>query len=1088
MTNFDQPFQDYEILDRVGAGAMGTVFKARHKRLNRIVALKILKPSLARDKRYVERLRREARIVASLSHPHIVTGYDLGEEGGYHFFVMEFVEGKSLRQLLIEWGMFSEDYVLRVARETAMALDHAYQRDVIHRDIKPGNILIDDDGNVKLTDMGLAKGPADLTLTRDGATVGTPMYISPEQARNPQDVDVRSDLYSLGATLYHMATGVPPFSGETMAELITSVLNDNVIAPSEVNSSVSPGMSLVIRKLLAKNLTVRYQTPRELLDDLERIEKEQPPAVDAGRLEADSFEPSRWPRLVLLSLALSLGFVGTWWLAQRWNDPVVALPSAEEFMAELNVELMALPSPGARYQRLIIITERPPGSITALEQRKRQVEIELQTALDSVIDALEGPLASRTRNWLLDVSTWPTMLQFERQRLHPLVRERTGIELSEMPGRVSVERVTQLLESIAADIVRRDAEVQGKFERYLTLEVPGRANERLRASDFAGADAMWRTARESFFNGLEVPTIERLPEAIRTVVNQQWGTAQAAALTALQAAEERTVAALRAQVKTTVEDLRARLDDGANVWVVREALQRFRSDLGHYWPAAENFRLGHDPWQEIEQQLMSTDQFVELQMNNVHAQMFAARCDLAWRAYCHGDAAAALAVLDEIEPVTATQSKELEGHRRCLRATAQVEFALLKGIEKHANLVAFRLGSLTPYALRVQAVGESLRLYGAVAGQREIAMRLTELRVGHLLETLAVETTGPVHALASVPRALGLTVLRLVADDADGLERHVNALHNADRALVLDYVWPRIERCRSERSDQPISQDALFGALAKAVDSVEQTGNLRQLENALRAVRDIKVTQCTPDQNRLRQKAVQHHRLYLRRQNLIEDLEANAPTDSAIDVRREGRELVAAVTLPASVLSRDAGDGWRLLTDWQQHGRTLEFAGSRRPWKEQPNLALRGSSGHDARTKKTQLQLELAFPGGDDRHYIIEFDGIRVILVIANDNSVQVEVIGGGTLDEERARRAFDKALSGAFAPGRAFVIADAPHRLTIEVAAAGTTLANVKVLFEGKELLRGTHPCSQKQPADFTLHPFQELHVLRATIKATGL
>ena len=1089
MTNFDQPFQDYEILDRVGAGAMGTVFKARHKRLNRIVALKILKPSLARDKRYVERLRREARIVASLSHPHIVTGYDLGEEGGYHFFVMEFVEGKSLRQLLIEWGMFSEDYVLRVARETAMALDHAYQRDVIHRDIKPGNILIDDAGNVKLTDMGLAKGPADLTLTRDGATVGTPMYISPEQARNPQDVDVRSDLYSLGATLYHMATGVPPFSGETMAELITSVLNDNVIAPNEVNSSVSPGMSLVIRKLLAKNLTVRYQTPRELLDDLERIEKEQPPAVDAGRLDADSYEPSRWPRLVLAAMVLSLVIVGTWWFTQRSNGPAVALPSAEEFMAELDKELLALSSPGDRYRRLTIITsERPPGSITALEQRKRQVEIQLQTALNGVIDALEGPLASRTKTWLMDVSTWPSNLQFERERLQPLVRERTGLELSEMPSRVSVQRVTQLLEAVVADVGRRDAGVQGKFERYLTLEVPGRANERLRASDFAGADAMWRTARESFFNGLEVPTLERLPEAIRTVVNQKWSTAQAAAVRALQAAEERTVGALRQQVATTVADLRARLDDGANVWVVREALQRFRSDLGQVWPAAENFRIGNDPWPEVEQQLMSTEQLVELQMNNVNARMFVARCNLAWRAYCQGDAAAALAVLDEIEPATATQTKELEGHRRCLRATQQVEFALLKAIEKHADLVAFRLGSMTPYSLRVQAVGESLRLFGAVAGQREIAMRLTELRIGHLLDTLSVETTGPVHALASVPRALGLTVLRLVADDADGLERHVNALHNADRALVLDYVWPRIELCRSERTDEPISQEALFGSLAKAIDSVEQTGNLIELRVALRGVEAIKDTQCTPDQNRLRLKAKRFLRLYLRRQNLLEDLEANAPTDAAIDVRREGRELVAAVTLPASVLSRDAGDGWQLLTDWHQHGRTLEFAGSKRPWKEQPNLALRGRSGHDARTKKTQLQLELAFPAGDDRYYIIEFDGIRVMLVIAKDNSVQVEVIGGGTLDEDRAQKAFDKALSGAFAPGRAFVIADAPHRLTIEVAAAGTTLANVKVLFEGKELLSGTHACIQKQPADFTVHPFQELHVLRATVKATGL
>src|SRR5262245_4641739 len=285
---FAQPFSDYEILDRVGAGAMGTVFKARHKKLNRIVALKVLKPSLARDARYVDRLRREARIVASLNDPHIVTGYDLGEEGGYHFFVMEFIEGKSLRALLVEWGMFAEEYVRGVARQVAQALDHAYQRGVIHRDIKPGNILIDEHGVAKLTDMGLAKGPADLTLTRDGATVGTPQYISPEQARNPQDVDVRSDLYSLGATLYHMATGVPPFRGDTMAQLITNVLNETPPAPNEVNPALSEGLSLVIRKLLAKDLRVRYQTPRELLDDLDRIDRSLPPQVDAAGLAADA--------------------------------------------------------------------------------------------------------------------------------------------------------------------------------------------------------------------------------------------------------------------------------------------------------------------------------------------------------------------------------------------------------------------------------------------------------------------------------------------------------------------------------------------------------------------------------------------------------------------------------------------------------------------------------------------------------------------------------------------------------------------------------------------------------------------------------
>ncbi len=192
--SFTQPFSGYEILARVGSGAMGTVFKARQHKLNRIVALKVLRPSLARDTHYVDRLRREARIVASLNHPNIVAGYDLGEEGGYHFFVMEYFDGPSLRTLLSEWGMFPEEQVLDAAMQVAKALDHAYRKGVIHRDIKPGNILIDSQGKVKLTDMGLAKGPTDPSLTQDGATVGTPQYISPEQARNPQECDIRSDL------------------------------------------------------------------------------------------------------------------------------------------------------------------------------------------------------------------------------------------------------------------------------------------------------------------------------------------------------------------------------------------------------------------------------------------------------------------------------------------------------------------------------------------------------------------------------------------------------------------------------------------------------------------------------------------------------------------------------------------------------------------------------------------------------------------------------------------------------------------------------------------------------------------------------
>lgn len=1087
MTNFDQPFEDYELLDRVGAGAMGTVFKARHKRLNRIVALKILKPSLARDKRYVERLRREARIVASLSHPNIVTGYDLGEEGGYHFFVMEFVEGKSLRQLLTEWGMFSEDYVLRVARETAMALDHAYQRDVIHRDIKPGNILIDEAGRVKLTDMGLAKGPADLTLTRDGATVGTPMYISPEQARNPQDVDVRSDLYSLGATLYHMATGMPPFSGDTMAALITNVLNENVVPPDEANSAVSPGMSLVIRKLLAKNLTVRYQTPRELLDDLDLIEKSQPPAVDLGRLEAANEEPSRWSRIVLIAMVTVLLTGGAWWVGKQMVDPVAAAPSAEDFLAKLDRELQALPTAGARHLRLTVVTDPPSGSLLPLERRRKEVVIELQQAVDEVVDSLKLTRPSSIDTWLHDPTRWPDQATFERERLHPKVRERAGISLEQMPPPVRTQRIEQLLQAVATIIRQRDAEFLVEFDQFLTTRLPGRANERLRASDFSGADALWRDAVRTFCNGAERPFPERLEEQTHIRMKQKRELAGAAALKVLDLEEQKTILALQREVSETVAGFVSRLKDPdpADPWIVSEALQRFRANLGHYWPPADNFRLGNDPWPGVEQQLMSAEHAIELAMSELQGRRFDARCDLAWRVYCNGDAAAARSVLADVEPVTVAQRKELAGHRRCLAATEKVEQAILHAIAgQSAPLVAFRADTAVPYVLRVKPFGETLQLFGESGGQRDIALRLTELRIGDLLgpTKLSAEETGPVKKLASVPRMLGLAVLRLAADDTDGLERHVSGLHNADRTLLLDHVWPRIDRARGVRSDQRIDQDTLFLSLENALGNLAQGGTLGELKLAMFAVESIPQEHCTPKQQRLLREARKSLDLFQRERNQLKALQGAAPRDAIVDVRVRDGQLDGAVTLPASVLHGGAGAGWEIV------GKELVFAGGGGLWKEQAARALRGKPGHEARAKNTRLELELKFPSGDNRWYIIEFDGIKMMLVIAANNSVQVELMEGDALNKDAAHKAFEKALQGAWAPPAAYVIPGSLHRLTIDVSATAPTQANVVVKLENSEIWRRLFKCDQKQPPDFAVHPMQELKVLRATVRVFGL
>ncbi len=303
-SKFAQPFPDYEILERLGSGGMGTVFRARRKTDDAIVAVKVLRPSLSRNARYVDRLRREAEITMRLNHPGIVKGYGLGEEGGYHYLVMEFVPGRSLKTLLKMWGRFPEEQVLDLGIQLAVALADAHEHGVVHRDIKPGNVLVDEDDRAKLTDLGLAKGDSDPTLTRDGATVGTPQYMSPEQAQDPSKADERSDLYSLGATLYHMAVGLPPFEGDSVVQVISKLLNERADSAGSLNPEVSTGVNLILRRLLAKNPDLRYQTAEELLTDLRRVQAGQAPSVDIKALARDEGRVPSQPRVSRLAAVL----------------------------------------------------------------------------------------------------------------------------------------------------------------------------------------------------------------------------------------------------------------------------------------------------------------------------------------------------------------------------------------------------------------------------------------------------------------------------------------------------------------------------------------------------------------------------------------------------------------------------------------------------------------------------------------------------------------------------------------------------------------------------------------------------------------
>ena len=282
----------YELGELLGYGGMAEVHRGRDVRLGRDVAIKVLRADLARDQSFLNRFRREAQAAAGLNHPAIVAVYDTGEDhgpdGAVPYIVMEYVEGRTLRDILRTEGRLPARRAMEITSEVCGALDFSHRNGIVHRDIKPANVMITRDGSVKVMDFGIARALSDnaATVTQTAAVIGTAQYLSPEQARG-ESVDARSDVYSTGCLLYELVTGAPPFTGDSPVAVAYQHVRENAPAPSSVNPEVPRALDSIVMKALAKNPLNRYQSTAEMRADLQRALADRPVEAEAIMTDAE---------------------------------------------------------------------------------------------------------------------------------------------------------------------------------------------------------------------------------------------------------------------------------------------------------------------------------------------------------------------------------------------------------------------------------------------------------------------------------------------------------------------------------------------------------------------------------------------------------------------------------------------------------------------------------------------------------------------------------------------------------------------------------------------------------------------------------
>ncbi len=315
---FPEKFGKYKIIKEVGRGGFADVYRAIDTTLDRTVALKFLEPRLLREPIFVERFQREAQLAANLKHPNIVFIHEFGWEAGMVYLSMEFLEGQTLKEVILEEGALPPRRIMNMVEQMASALDYAHERGLVHRDIKPSNIMVGANDHVTVMDFGIAKAATQTALTTTGKIFGTPEYMSPEQAEGVEEPDARSDIYSLGVVVYEMFTGEVPFSGTTPLSILRGHADKPPPRPSEVNPDVSPTVEAVLLKALAKTPADRYQSAGEMAAALQQAVSG--PVVEEVEAPPEPvLQPSLALRLSVKPQTVDVGGEAKWTVTLR-ND------------------------------------------------------------------------------------------------------------------------------------------------------------------------------------------------------------------------------------------------------------------------------------------------------------------------------------------------------------------------------------------------------------------------------------------------------------------------------------------------------------------------------------------------------------------------------------------------------------------------------------------------------------------------------------------------------------------------------------------------------------------------------------------------